>query len=138
MSEMLQGPQSTRDTTTSMKPTDITMTLNPYLSIITLNVNRPNDPTERLRVSELIKKNKMGLLQRVNRWALFFFIHSDTLYLLTGAFSPFTFSVIIERYGFRVIVMSVGFMLVLMSLVLFGPCNISLTESPLGSLVGLV
>ena len=57
---------------------------------------------------------------------------------LVGAFSPFTFSVITERYGFRVIVMSVGFMLVVMSLVLCGPCNISLTESTLGSLVGLV
>ena len=32
------------------------------------------------------------------------FIHSDTLCLLIGAFSPFTFSVIIERYGFRIIV----------------------------------
>ena len=63
---------------------------------------------------------------------VFFFIHSDTLCLLVGAFSPFTFSVIIERYGFRVIVMSVCFMLVAMSLVLF------LTGSPLGSLVGLV
>ena len=31
--------------------------------------------------------------------------------------------------------MSVGFMLVVMSLVLCGPCNISLRESPLGSLV---
>ena len=68
---------------------------------------------------------------------LAFFIHSDTLCLLVGAFSPFTFSVIIERYGFRVIVMSVGFMLVVMSLVLCGPCNISLTDL-LGSLVGLV
>ena len=67
-----------------------------------------------------------------------FLIHSDTLYLLVGAFSPFTFSVTIETYGFRVIVMSVGFMLVVMSLVLCGPCHISLTESPLGSLVGLV
>ena len=52
---------------------------------------------------------------------VFFFIHSDTLCLLVGAFSPFTFSVIIERYGFRVIVMSVGFMLVVISLVLCGP-----------------
>ena len=67
-----------------------------------------------------------------------FFIHSDTLCLLVGTFSPFTFSVIIERYGFRVIVMSVDFMLVVMSLVLCGPCNISLTESLLGSLAGLV
>ena len=68
----------------------------------------------------------------------FFFIHSDTLCLLVGTFSPFTFSVIIERYEFGVIVMSVGFMLVVMSLVLCGPCKISLTESYLGSLVGLV
>ena len=42
LSEILQGPQSTRDTTTSMKPTDITMTLNTYLSIIALNVNGLN------------------------------------------------------------------------------------------------
>ena len=63
---------------------------------------------------------------------LFFFIHSETLCLLVGAFSPFTFSAIIERYGLRVIVMSVGFMLVAMSLVL------CLTGSPLESLVGLV
>ena len=56
VSETLQGPQSTRDITTSMKPTDITMTLNPYLSIITLNVNRRNTPTKRHRVSEWIKK----------------------------------------------------------------------------------
>ena len=69
---------------------------------------------------------------------LVFFIHSDILCLLVGAFGPFTFSVIIERYGFKVIVTSVGFMLVVMSLVLCGPCNISLTESPLGSLGGLV
>ena len=57
-----------------------------------------------------------------------FFIRSDALCLLVGTFSPFTFSVIIERYGFRVIVMFVDFMLVVMSLVLF------LTGSPLGSL----
>ena len=63
---------------------------------------------------------------------LVFLIHSDTLCLLVGALNPFTVSVIIERYTFRVIVMSVGFMLVAMSLVL------CLTESPLGSLVGLV
>ena len=43
---MWQGPQNTRDITTSMKPTDITMTLNPYLSIITLNVNGLNAPTK--------------------------------------------------------------------------------------------
>ena len=48
--------QSTRDIATSMKPTDITMTLNPYLFIITLNVNGLNAPTKKHRVSEWIKK----------------------------------------------------------------------------------
>ena len=38
-----------------MKPTDITRTLNPYLSKITLNVNGLNAPTKRHRVSEWIK-----------------------------------------------------------------------------------
>ena len=50
--------QSTRDNATSMKPTDVTMTLNSYLSIITLNVNGLNAPTKRHRVSEWIKKKK--------------------------------------------------------------------------------
>ena len=54
MSEMLQGPQRTRDITTSRKPTDITMTLNPYLSIITLNANALNAPIKRHRVSKWI------------------------------------------------------------------------------------
>ena len=58
VSEMLQGPQSTKDITTSMKPTDITITLNPYISIITLNVNGLNVPTKRQRVSEWIKTKK--------------------------------------------------------------------------------
>ena len=53
---MWQGPQSTRDITTSMKPTDITMILNPYLSIITLNVNGLIAPTKRHRLSERIKE----------------------------------------------------------------------------------
>ena len=48
--------QGTRDITTSMKPTDITMTLNPYLSTITLNVNGLSAPTKRHRVSKWIKK----------------------------------------------------------------------------------
>ena len=43
-----------------MKPTDITMTLNPYLSIITLDINGLNVPTKRHRVSEWIK-NKTHL-----------------------------------------------------------------------------
>ena len=50
--------QSTKDIATSIKHTDITMTLNPYLSIITLNVNGLNAPTKRHRVSELVKKKK--------------------------------------------------------------------------------
>ena len=41
-----------------MKPTEITMTLNPYLSIITLNVNGLNAPIKRHRASEWIKKKK--------------------------------------------------------------------------------
>ena len=48
--------QSTRDIATSMKPMDITMTLNPYFSMITLNVNGLNVPTKRHRVSEWVKK----------------------------------------------------------------------------------
>ena len=47
-----------------------------------------------------------------------FFISIMISYLLVGAFSPFTFSVVIERYGFSVIVLSVGFMLVVMPLFL--------------------
>ena len=39
-----------------MKPTDITMTLNTYLSIKTVNVNGLNAPTKRHGVSEWIKK----------------------------------------------------------------------------------
>ena len=50
--------QSTRDISTSIKHTDITMTLNQYLSIITLNVNGLNAPTKRHRVSEWIKKTR--------------------------------------------------------------------------------
>ena len=48
MSEMLQGPQGTRDMPTGMKPTDITMTLNPDLSIMTLNVNGLNAPKKKI------------------------------------------------------------------------------------------
>ena len=50
LSEIWQGPQSTRDITTSMKLIDITMTLNPYLSIITLNVSVLNGPVKRHRI----------------------------------------------------------------------------------------
>ena len=66
---MFQGPQSTRDITASMKPTDITMTLNPYLSIITLNVNGLNAPTKRHRISEWIE-NKTHLFAVYKRLIL--------------------------------------------------------------------
>ena len=64
VSGMLQRLQRTRDITTRMKPTDNTMTLNPYLSIITLNVNGLNVPIKRHIVSEWRKekKNKTHLL----------------------------------------------------------------------------
>ena len=55
-----------------------------------------------------------------------FFTHSGYFLSLIGAFHPFIFRVIIERYGFSVIVLSVGFMLVMVSLILCGPCNISI------------
>ena len=50
-----QRLQRTRVTTIGTKPTDNTMTLNPYLSIITLNINGLNAPINRHRVSEWIK-----------------------------------------------------------------------------------
>ena len=54
-----------------MKPIDITMTHNdPYLSIITLNVNGLNVPTKRHRVSEWIKKNKTHLFAVYKRLIL--------------------------------------------------------------------
>ena len=56
VSGMLQRLKRTRDITTSTKPTDNTMTLNPYLSVTTLNVNGLNAPIKRHRVSERIKK----------------------------------------------------------------------------------
>ena len=62
--------QSTRDITTSMKPTDIMVTLNPYLSIKTLNVNGLNAPTKRHRVSAWIKKNKTHLFAVYKRLIL--------------------------------------------------------------------
>ena len=61
--------QSTRDILTSMKPTGITTTLNPYLSIITLNVNGLNAPTKRHRVAEWIK-NKTHLFAVYKRLIL--------------------------------------------------------------------
>ena len=88
---MLQGPQSTRDITTGMKPTDITITLNSYLSIITLNVNGLNAPTKRHRVSEWIKNQDPSIccLQETHfrpedtfRWKV---MGWRTIYLATGS-----------------------------------------------------
>ena len=57
-----QRLQRTRNIITSMKLTEKTMTLNSYLSIITLNINGLNAPIKRHRVSEWIKKkNKIHL-----------------------------------------------------------------------------
>ena len=53
-----------------MKPTDNTMTLNTYLSIIILNVNGINAPIKRHRVSEWIKKNKTHLFAVYKRLIL--------------------------------------------------------------------
>ena len=60
-----------------MKPTDITMTLNPYLSRITLNVNGLQAPTKRHRVSQWIKKQDPSIccLQETH------FRHEDTFRL---------------------------------------------------------
>ena len=60
-----------------MKPTDNTMTLNPYLSIITLNVNGLNASIKKHRVSEWIKKNKTHLLAVYKRPILDLRIPSD-------------------------------------------------------------
>ena len=62
-----QRLQSTRDITTSMKPTDNTMTLNPDRSIISLKwiiapiVNGLNAPIKRHRVPERIKKTPRSI-----------------------------------------------------------------------------
>ena len=56
VSGMLQRIQRTRDITTSMKPTDNTMTLNPYLLIITLNVNGLNAQSKDIWFQNGLKK----------------------------------------------------------------------------------
>ena len=62
--------QSTRDIAKSMKPTDITMTLHPYLSIITLNVNGLNEPTKHIVYPYGFKKNKSHLFAVYKRLIL--------------------------------------------------------------------
>ena len=51
--------------------------------------------------------SKMSLLETANGWVLLFFIQSETLRLLMGSLSPFTFRVTIERYEFSVIMISI-------------------------------
>ena len=46
------------------------MTLNSYLSIVTLNVNGLNDPIKRRRVSDWIKKQDPGSLGGAAVWRL--------------------------------------------------------------------
>ena len=53
-----------------------------------------------------ISRSQRSLLQAEYTWILFFLIHSDTLCLLSGLFSSFTFTVITERYDISVIVLS--------------------------------
>ena len=60
---------------------DITMTLNPYLSIITLNVNGLNAPTKRHRVSKWIKNNN----NNNNKIHLYAAYKTLVLYLMTLA-----------------------------------------------------
>ena len=51
--------------------------------------------------------SKMSLLETANGWVLLFFIQSETLRLLMGSLSPFTFRVTIERYEFSVIMIPI-------------------------------
>ena len=99
-----------------------------------------NQFDNKFHILKKIKKNKkikwVSYRQQIDGSC--FVVHYDTLCLLVGVFSPFTFSIIFEKYGFRVIVLSVGFMLVVMYHVLCSLFRIPLTESPLGSLAGLV
>ena len=62
MSGKQQRLQRTKDITTNMKSTDNTMVLNPYLSIITLNVNGLNVPIQRHRVSQWVKKTRSNYM----------------------------------------------------------------------------
>ena len=68
---------------------------------------------------------------------LVFSIHSDTLCCLIGAFRPFTFTVIIDRYDFSAIILSIKPFLEIFS-VLFQSFLLLFFLSPLIFLVGLV
>ena len=54
--------------------------------------------------------SKMSLLETANGWVLLFFIQSETLRLLMGSLSPFTFRVITEIYVFIVIMIPIQFL----------------------------
>ena len=72
-----------------------------YLSIITLNINELNAPTKRQRLAEWIQKQdpcfEVGLLQTTYAGVLFLYPFSQSLSLV-GAFNPFTFKVITDKY----------------------------------------
>ena len=51
--------------------------------------------------------SKMSLLETANGWVLPFVIQSETLRLLMGSLSPFTFRVTIDRYEFSVIMIPI-------------------------------
>ena len=61
VSGILQRLQRTRDITTSMKPTGNTMSLNPYLSIITLNVNGLNAPIKHITYQNGLKNKSRSI-----------------------------------------------------------------------------
>ena len=68
-----------------------------YLSIITLNVNGLNTPTKRQRLAEWNKKQD-PIYAVYKRPTSKQGTHSASLCLLVGAFNPFTFKVIIDKY----------------------------------------
>ena len=73
--------------------------------------------------------------------SLVVFIHSVTLWLLIGAFGPFTFKVIIDRYVFIAILLLVLLFLMEISSDPFLPLSLLafvLKESPLIFIAGLV
>ena len=67
------------------------MAIGTYISIITLNVNGLNHPT---KDTDWLN----GYKNRTHIYWSCFCIHSASLYLLVGAFNPFTFKVIIIIY----------------------------------------
>ena len=79
------------------------VTLNSYLSIVTLNVNGLNDPIKKRRVSDWIIKQDPSIccLQETH------FRQKDTYSLKIKVGEPFTFRVTIERCEFSVTMISI-------------------------------